>query len=331
MQATKSKFYRIIELYQRFNNGETMSKNRISYEYEIGERTVQRYIRELNDFFEEHDGNNNEPIRRIEYNLEKGVYELVNRNSENSLSDGDILAICKIIFESRAFSKSEVKRIITTLTAKFNNDKLMKDALINEEFNYEELKHNKNEKCYKTLSNFLWEINKSISERKIVQAVYTRKDNQTSSLRIKPLAIIFNEYYFYVMAQNADNEDDYIYSFRVDRFKEYKTTNEDFKVEYKDKFKEGEFKKQIHFMYKGQLTHIQFKFWGASLEAVLDRIPTAEIIGWDGEKAIIEGEVYSKGAVMWLLSQMEFLEVIRPESLRQEIKNKIERMYNIYR
>ena len=84
-------------------------------------------------------------------------------------------------------------------------------------------------------------------------------------------------------------------------------------------------------MYKGDLTHIQFKFWGASLEAVLDRIPTAEIIGWDGEKAIIEGEVYSKGAIMWLLSQMEFLEVIRPESLRQEMKNKIERMYNIYR
>ena len=330
MQIEKNKIYRIIELYQRFNNGEAMSKKKISYEYGVDLRTVQRYIKELNDFFEEHDRNNNEPIRRIEYNSKKSVYELVNRNSESNLSDGDILAICKIILESRAFSKSEMERIINTLTAKFNNDKLMKNALINEEFNYEELRHNKNKKCGKTLSNFLWDINKSIAERKIIEAVYTRKDNQTRSVRLKPLAIVFNEYYFYLMAQNADNKDDYIYSFRVDRFKEYKVTNEEFKIDYKDKFKEGEFRKKIHFMYKGELTHIQFKFWGDSLEAVLDRIPTAEIIGWDGDKAIVEGEVYSKGAIMWLLSQMEFLEVIRPKSLRKVMKEKIEKMYKLY-
>ena len=83
-------------------------------------------------------------------------------------------------------------------------------------------------------------------------------------------------------------------------------------------------------MYKGELTHIQFKFWGDSLEVVLDRIETAEIIGCDGDKAIIEGEVYSKGVIMWLLSQMEFLEVIRPESLRQKMKEKIEKMYKLY-
>ncbi len=166
MQLEKNKIYRIIELYQRFNNGEVMSKKKISYEYGVDLRTVQRYIKELNDFFEEHDKNKNEPIRKIKYNPQRSVYELVNRNSESNLSDGDILAICKIILESRAFSKSEMERIINTLTAKFNNDKLMKDALINEEFNYEELKHNKNNKCGKTLSNFLWEINKSVSKRK---------------------------------------------------------------------------------------------------------------------------------------------------------------------
>ena len=34
---------------------------------------------------------------------------------------------------------------------------------------------------------------------------------------------------------------------------------------------------------------------------------------------------------MWLLSQMEFLEVIRPKSLRKVMKEKIEKMYNIYK
>ena len=53
MQIEKNKIYRIIELYQRFNNGEAMSKKKISYEYGVDLRTVQRYIKELNDFFEE--------------------------------------------------------------------------------------------------------------------------------------------------------------------------------------------------------------------------------------------------------------------------------------
>ena len=104
MQLEKNKIYRIIELYQRFNNGEVMSKKKISYEYGVDLRTVQRYIKELNDFFEEHDKNKNEPIRKIKYNSQRSVYELVNRNSESSLSEGDILAICKIILDSRAFS-----------------------------------------------------------------------------------------------------------------------------------------------------------------------------------------------------------------------------------
>ena len=53
------------------------------------------------------------------------------------------------------------------------------------------------------------------------------------------------------MAQNADNGDDYIYSFRVDRFKEYKVTNEEFKIDYKDKFKEGNLERKFTLCIKG--------------------------------------------------------------------------------
>jgi predicted DNA-binding transcriptional regulator YafY len=83
-------------------------------------------------------------------------------------------------------------------------------------------------------------------------------------------------------------------------------------------------------MYPGQLIHLQFKFWGASLEAVLDRIPTAKVVGHDGEKAIVEAEVFDRGIIMWLLSQREFLEVIKPEKLRKEMKETLEKMLQNY-
>lgn len=66
-------------------------------------------------------------------------------------------------------------------------------------------------------------------------------------------------------------------------------------------------------MYTGKLIKIQFKFWGDSLESILDRLPTSEVIGYDEKdnRPIIEADVYREGVKRWLLSQKEFLEVIK--------------------
>lgn len=42
--------------------------------------------------------------------------------------------------------------------------------------------------------------------------------------------------------------------------------------------KEMEFRKRIQFMQGGKLRRIKFKYKGKSLEAVLDKLPTAEIL-----------------------------------------------------
>ena len=77
-------------------------------------------------------------------------------------------------------------------------------------------------------------------------------------------------------------------------------------------------------MYTGELISIQFKFWGSSLEAILDRLPTAKIIDQYQEEGktitVLAAEVYGEGIKRWLLSQKEFVEVIRPESYRRDMK-----------
>ena len=108
--------------------------------------------------------------------------------------------------------------------------------------------------------------------------------------------------------------------FRIDRFIEYSVTNERFSVMYKDRFKEGEFLNKIQYMYTGELVKIQFKFRGRSLEAVLDRLPTANVITYDNEVPIIEAEVYWEGVKRWILSQQQYIEEIKPEEFRSEIK-----------
>lgn len=66
---------------------------------------------------------------------------------------------------------------------------------------------------------------------------------------------------------------------------------------------EGEFRKRVQFMYGGSLERIRFKYTGPSIEAVLDRLPTAEIISEDKDGWIVEAEVFGKGIEMWLRSQ----------------------------
>ena len=99
---------------------------------------------------------------------------------------------------------------------------------------------------------------------------------------------------------------------------------------YKDKFKDGEFRKRVQFMHPDELLKLRFLYWGASLEAVLDRLPTAEVIGYEDGKAIVEAEVFGTGIKMWLFNQMEHFEVISPEGLRDEMRLTAKRIACLY-
>ena len=79
---------------------------------------------------------------------------------------------------------------------------------------------------------------------------------------------------------------------------------------YKDRFEEGEFRKRIQFMYGGKLETIRFRYMGSSMESVLDRLPTAEVIDSDDTSWTISAEVFGKEIEMWLRSQGTYVSVV---------------------
>ena len=93
---------------------------------------------------------------------------------------------------------------------------------------------------------------------------------------------------------------------------------------------EGEFRKRVQFMYPGRLQNIRIRYTGASVDAILDRLPTAKVLSQDHGAAIIEAEVYGNGIVMWLLSQGDRVEVLAPESLRLTMKETLLRILENY-
>ncbi|WZL72386.1 hypothetical protein QBE52_15005 [Clostridiaceae bacterium 35-E11] len=46
----------------------------------------------------------------------------------------------------------------------------------------------------------------------------------------------------------------------------------------KDAKVNGEFRKRVQFMFPGKLMKIKFEFYGQSIDAILDRLPSAEIL-----------------------------------------------------
>ena len=89
----------------------------------------------------------------------------------------------------------------------------------------------------------------------------------------------------------------------MDRLENIEILDEHFSIPYSERFEEGEFRKRIQFMYGGRLRRIKFKYTGNSLDSILDRLPTAEIVKEEEGGVVIKAEVFGDGVDMWLRSQ----------------------------
>jgi hypothetical protein len=101
----------------------------------------------------------------------------------------------------------------------------------------------------------------------------------------------------------TEPNDAYPTIYRIDRIKKLMVTEEHFSTPYRNKFEEGEYRKRIQFMYGGKLRKVKFEYSGYSIDAVLDRLPTARILSEDDGVFLIEAEVFGDGIDMWLRSQ----------------------------
>lgn len=228
-----------------------------------------------------------------------------------ALSNSEILAVCKILLESRSMRKDEMLPILDKLISRCvpeQNRKAVQELIANEKYHYIEPHHNKR------ILDGLWEIGQAVQRHQVVEIQYERmKKPKLVTRRVQPVGIMFSEYYFYLTAflenkADFDNPDDLFPTiYRIDRIRSFKVLNEHFRIPYKDRFEEGEFRKRVQFMYGGKLEHIKFRYTGPSIKAVLDRLPTATAVKATGGGWIVDAEVFGKGIEMWLRSQGDYI------------------------
>ena len=321
MESTRQD--RVLEIFFRALRGEDIIVSELANEYGVSTKSISRNISDLKAFLADHRelvGNT-----ELKYSHQDKCYRLY---MDEFLTNKELFALVEVMIGARAFSKIELLALTDKLK-KFTTleDRPKLNELIrNEIYHYPEVKHD----C-ESIQDRLWQIVNCISEHKEITIEYYRMDRRWNSHRIRPAAVMFSDYYFYLIAFMAEGKIDKPYYFRLDRIKDITEHRKKFSTEDIPEFDEGLLRKRSTFMWQGKLRTIRFEFSGPSLQAVLDKLPTAKIIEKIGDrKYLIEAETYGDGIKMWLLSQGSWVKVVAPEELVGEIKEELKNMLNKY-
>lgn len=309
------KIARILGIYTKLMNGGIVNKAEEARQYGVNERSIQRDIDDIREYFENETADIGF-INSVTYDRSAKGYRL-EQLYKTRLSNSEILAVCKILLDSRAFTKKEMLLLLDKLVeccVPQTNQKAVMDLISNEEFHYVEPRH------HTVFIDKLWTLGQAIRASQYIEIDYMRtKDKKIVRRKLKPVAILFSEYYFYLTAFIDDKEvqenfdvlnDAFPTIYRLDRNKKLKLLDEKFHIPYSSRFEEGEFRKRIQFMYGGKLQKVKFEYSGTDVDAVLDRLPTARIIKEEDGRYVIEAEVFGKGIEMWLRSQGENVKIM---------------------
>lgn len=309
MENIKSdKIERVLAIYTKLMNGYLVSKAEEAVNYGVNERSIQRDIDDIRNYLES-DGERVGCINSVVYDRIGKGYRL-EQIYKMKFSNSEVLALCKILLDSRAFTKKEMTGILDKLISccvPRINQKLVADLISNEAFHYVEPRHKTK------FIDTMWDIGQAIRRCNYIEVNYTRmKDKVVVKRKLKPVAIMFSEYYFYLTAFIDDEDvrkdfdvinDSFPTIYRIDRIKILHVLDEKFHIPYSSRFEEGEFRKRIQFMYGGKLQKVKFQYSGTDIDAVLDRLPTAQILSEKDGIYTVSAEVFGKGIEMWLKSQ----------------------------
>lgn len=307
---------RLLAMYAQLAEGKPLYKAREAVKYNCSLRSIQRDIEDLRFFFADRSETTG-VVQELIYDRKLNAYRLV-PPLRNLLTNEETFAVLKVLLESRSLTKAELFPILEKLISCCmppDNRRQVTDLIANEKYHYVEPRHKKE------ILEKMWNLSAAIRAHKEIKITYMRQSGDDVSRVLKPVAIMFSEFYFYLVGFiDKENQlekikfevenDPFPTIYRIDRIKEYVVTDTHFNVPYQNRFEEGEFRKRVQFMYGGKLQKIKFWYKGPSVEAVLDRLPTAKILQYNGNGYLISAEVFGKGINMWLRSQGDMVEMV---------------------
>lgn len=313
-----SKTGKMLALFDIMIHGHPLTKEQIATRFDVNARTANRYLAAIRQYLEEAEKEDG-PRRELRYSREDRTYRIA--EVENRfISKSELFAICKILLGGRTYSRKDLESLMNRLLQSAvlpEEQEEIKEFVKRELFDYLDPSHGKPD------MDQLWEVAQAIKKHHVITFDYTKIGSaQGTPHRALPLGVVFSEYYFYVIALpfGDDHKPDPTVdtrTYRLDRMSDVEETKIKWDVPYNKRFREGVFKNQTQYMFSGSIQHVAFLYTGRSIEAVMDRIPTARKVLQDDGSWLITAELKGEGILMWLLSQGSSVNVLAPTTLRE--------------
>ncbi len=313
---------RLLEIFYRAIKGENISVKAMADEYDVSTKSISRDINEIKNFL--YENRNLVGSTELKYSQSSKSYYM---ELDGFLQSKELFSVVKMMIGCRALKEEEIRKIITKLkTFTTRNDRETLDKLIsNEIYHYKGVTH----KCDSVIEN-IWKLARCIDKKIEITITYYKMGNECVERRIKPIAIIFSDYYYYLIAYRSDKDDWKPLYYRVDRIRDMVEHREHFEIDTAHSFDEGELRSKILLMFPGKNRRIRFEYTGPSVEAILDKLPTARVIEDSGQAKLIEANVYGTGVNMFLLSQGSWVKPIAPKEFVDEMRGEVEKMIKRY-
>lgn len=310
---------RILTTFIRLYFGEYLTKQQLMDDYGASAKSIQRDLSFLKDFFSTQDY----IIGELEYNHSTRQNHL---NRKSRFNKQEILVISKILLENRAFNKDENNSLLEGLLALLskNDQKEIERIIASEKLNYAPLT-DQQERIEK-----VWIFSEFIRKEQMVEfnylAPYRKVEKKHDALVV---ALYYDDHYFYLKAYDIESQE--YRDFRLDRVISWRASKaEKPKIEYRDKYKDGEHRNFKVDAFSGKPITFKIRYTNDP-NIILDKFPKAKVIKTEEKSCeiLIESQ-NTLGLKRYIISQLDGLTVLTPQSFADEIKETLEKMLKNY-
>ena len=291
------------------------------YNVNIDCRTIRRNINLLKYKFEYDISTRNENG--------KGYY--INRDPETDFEPGEVRAIidnfCYANYIVPSIAKNIIKKCKNIQTV-YENEKIKDYQIYANDSKTENVEVIKN---IEDISNSIF-LSKKIKFEYWKYVITDKLERKiVSEPVVSPYAIVYKKQEFYLIAEKEGKNE--FYNYRIDRMKNIKILDEEITVK-KKKSEIKDFAESSTEMFGGKKQEIESICHILLLDTIFDTFGknvTIEKISNDEEHFKLLVDTNPLGFKMWAMRNIDLVEVIKPSSLREEMKDIIknaEKKYN---
>lgn len=317
---TMDKATRVLILFYNLIQGKSVNKHTFIEKYELNKRSFERDIKTLRNFLMEM-----HIASEIVFDRRENTYYLSSWEN-NKFTSVEVITLLKILLGTRALNKKEMQMVVNSIKSVLNpkEKKELLFALYDEMENYIPPIHSK------ALLENIGYINNLIYQRCKIQIKYIKANGKVIQRDIIPVAFVFSDFYFYLIAFINDIKYDYPAFFRIDRIKDIKDLNEKYDEKLYQQYNTGSMRNCLQFMYAGKLLTVKIRCKNCAVEAMRDRLPNNWLVKDEGNYKIYKAKVFGEGFIKWVLSQGNNIEILEPIEMRNKLIEKIKVLSNLY-